>query len=193
MPKEIHQIQPIQEASKESLNRLVEELNIRLFEISKNLPESSTPTYYAKLSDVKDYNVGGGTFTQDAWRTRDLNTQYDPNEIVTLSSNQFTLQAGTYRIKATAPALQVGNTVARLYNISDSSQEILGSVRWTNNAGTYVTSDSFVVGEFTITSAKTFEIQHYCSVTKASNGLGSATNVSGIDSIYTIVEIWQVA
>ena len=54
---------------------------------------------YVKVSDVKAYDVAGGTFTQDAWRTRDINTEdSDPSNICSIGSNQITLEAGTYEI-----------------------------------------------------------------------------------------------
>lgn len=192
MPKEIHQIQPLEDNSVEALNGLIEELNVRLFAISRDLPDSDLP-YYAKLSDVKAYNVNGGTFTAGAWRTRDLNTEYDPNEIVSLSANRFILQAGTYRIQASAPAYRVGRNVSRLYNISDSSEVILGTSGWTGDAGGYATTRSWVVGQFTITAAKTFEIQHQSTSTFATYGFGIGSDISGVNSVFTVVELWKLA
>jgi hypothetical protein len=43
MPKEIQQIQPVKDVSVESLNRLVEELNMRLFAISQMLNNLAIP------------------------------------------------------------------------------------------------------------------------------------------------------
>ena len=52
---------------------------------------------YVKVSDVKAYNAYGGTFTQGAWRTRDINTEdSDASSICSINSNQITLAAGTY-------------------------------------------------------------------------------------------------
>ena len=63
---------------------------------------------YAIIADVKAQNTDGGTFTQDAWRRRDLNTEItDVDGIVSISSNQFTLGAGNYLIKWSCPAKSV--------------------------------------------------------------------------------------
>ena len=147
---------------------------------------------YAKLSDTKAANTAGGTFTNGAWQTRVLNTEdVDVGGIVSLSSNQFTLQAGTYRIRATAPAVAVDRNKARLQNITDASTTILGTSEYTQ-ASTLVSSRSLVEGQFTIASAKTFEIQHRCETTRATNGFGLESNFS-VSEVYTVVEIWKVA
>ncbi len=49
---------------------------------------------YAIIADHKAQNTAGGTFTSGAWRTRDLNTEItDPDGIVSIASDQFTLAA----------------------------------------------------------------------------------------------------
>ena len=75
-----------------------------------DLATSTQPifTSYAIICDQKDSTTDGGDFTTGAWRTRNLNTEIaDPDGIVSISSNQFTLQAGTYLIKWSAPAYDV--------------------------------------------------------------------------------------
>ena len=60
---------------------------------------------YIKLSDVKSAGTAGGTFTSGSWQTRTLNTEdSDTGGNCSLSSNQFTLDAGTYEINARASA-----------------------------------------------------------------------------------------
>lgn len=145
---------------------------------------------YIKLSDVKAANTAGGTFTSGAWRTRDLNTEdTDTGGYCTLSSNQFTLAAGDYIIRATAPARGVNRHKAKLVNISDTSDELIGSTELSIGAsGT--ASVSTIVGLISYTTSKTFEIQHRCETTRATYGFGSETNFA--DEVYTIVELWKV-
>ena len=65
-------------------------------------------TSYAVIVDQKSQNTEAGTFTQDAWQTRDLNTEgSDPDGIVSISSNKFTLAAGNYLIIWSAPCLSL--------------------------------------------------------------------------------------
>lgn len=133
-----------------------------------------------------------GTFTSGAYRTRDLNTeQSDADGIVSISSNQFTLQAGTYMIRASAPAFNCGRHKARLQNITDATTTIYGSSEYVGLAGGAPTR-SQVVGGFTIAAAKAFEIQHRCESSQTGNGFGISANLADPE-IYTIVEIAKVA
>ena len=148
---------------------------------------------YAKLSDTKATTTNGGTFTSGAWQTRTLNTEdSDSGGIVSISSNQFTLQAGTYRIAARAPAYNVGRHKAKLRNTTDSADTIIGTTEFVGTTGGFPQTSSIVAGEFTIASAKTFEIQHYCEASVSGNGFGVAASL-GVPEVYTIVELWKVA
>ena len=150
-------------------------------------------TKYAVINDTKPYNQGGGTFNSGAWRTRILNTEvFDPDNIVSISSNQFTLQAGTYYIRAQAPAYRVDQHHIRLRNITDSTTDGVGSVGMSSSSFASITL-SLLTTRFTISSAKVFEIQHYCSTTHNTYGLGIMHGINGTDSIYTIVEIYKEA
>ena len=153
---------------------------------------------YAVICDQKAQGTGGGTFTLGEWRTRDLNTEItDADGIVSISSNQFTLQAGTYFVQASAPCVKATNNQAALYNVTDSS-----FVQYGTNALAHISyigfSRSFISARFTISSAKAFEIRHFSSHTATTNGFGpsfssgDATNAGGV-AIFTIVEIYKEA
>ena len=81
---------------------------------------------YAVVADANNQgNQNGGDFNSGAWRTRTLDTEItDSDGIVSLSSNQFTLQAGNYFIIAWASALQVNGHQARLRDITNGSTRI---------------------------------------------------------------------
>lgn len=147
---------------------------------------------YIKLSDVQTSGTAGGTFTSGAWQTRTLNTE-DNNvgDHCTLSSNQFTLDIGTYRAQASAPAYDVEQHKLKLYNISDSSDELIGQSCHTDSVND-VFSIASVVGEFIISEAKTFEVQHRCAQTKASTGFGTSTGF-GVSEVFAVIELWKVA
>lgn len=148
-------------------------------------------TYYAKLSDVKSAGTAGGTFNSGAWQTRDLNTKdSDANSIVTLSSNQFTLQAGTYRIRAEARAFQVEIHKIKLRNITDSTDVIIGINAYTRQPYNGENASS-LCGKFTIAGAKTFELQHRSTASFATEGFGVAANF-GVSEVYSVVELWKV-
>jgi len=150
-------------------------------------------TQYAKISETQTSGTNGGTATADGtFKTRVLNTEdNDSGAIVSISSNQFTLQAGTYQIHATAPAFAVNGHKAKLRNITDGSDTIIGSTETTSSVTQVVVTRSSVVGEFTIAGAKAFELQHRFETTKTTNGLGVASSLG--TEVYSVVEIWKVA
>lgn len=144
---------------------------------------------YICLRDEKTSGTNGGTFTSGAWRTRDLNTEaQDTGGNCSLASNQFTLDAGTYRIKAYAPSYQVGSHQTKLRNVTDAADVILGSTE-RNGTGQATTTLSHVDGRFTITAQKTFELQHQCATTGTSTGFGFPASFG--TEVYSTVELWK--
>ena len=137
--------------------------------------------------------MNGGTFTAGAWQTRDLNTELDdPENIVTITSNQFTLQAGTYLIEWSAPANKVDRHSSRLQNITDSTTDSEGTSAYSDASDDIVTT-SIGAGVLTLASAKVFEIQHHCATTRATTGFGVNSNISGQNSVYALVKIHKLA
>lgn len=150
-----------------------------------------TPNQMLHVRDEKAQNTQGGTFTSGAWRTRDLNTS-KVNTITgaSLGSNQITLPAGTYFIEASAPALLVDAHQAKLYNVTDTADVIIGTSEYSGTADS-VGGRSHVIGQFTLSAAKTLELQHRCATTRATNGFGAAGNFT--TEVYSEVKIWRTA
>ncbi|PIY17484.1 hypothetical protein CO112_00865 [Candidatus Dojkabacteria bacterium CG_4_9_14_3_um_filter_150_Dojkabacteria_WS6_41_13] len=148
-------------------------------------------TQYIHIRDQKAQNTNGGGFTLGAWRTRDLNTILsDETGVVTLSSNQITLPAGTYRVNIIAPAVMVSNHQAILKNITDNTTTLVGTSEYNRTGGTYYAQTlSTIKGSFTIASPKVFEVQHMSSGTNAADGFGHAANVT--TEVYTDAEFWK--
>jgi hypothetical protein len=142
----------------------------------------------AHLSESQTTGSASGTFTSGAWRTRTLNTEVDTDGIVTLSANQFTLLAGTYLVIASAPAYKVDAHKAILVNITDTTNQLLGSNEASAAADTTGTR-SWIIGSFTIAATKVFEIQHRAETTAASNGFGKASGLFSVNEDYTNVLI----
>ena len=122
-------------------------------------------------------------------QTRALNT-VATNTIggATLASNQITLPAGTYRVRAQAPCY-VNASKLFLYNVTDAVNQLIGI---STNGITGASSDQAVTytevaGRFTIATAKVFELRQYCSEATAVDGLGAA--VSQGTEVYSTVEI----
>jgi len=145
----------------------------------------------AILSDTKASGTNAGTATSGTDITREINTvDSDADSIVSLSSNQFTLQPGTYKIEASVPAYNVAAHAAWLYNVTDSATPS-GGIGSTEVclAGNYVSNRSFISVVVTIASAKVFEIRHRVSSTQTSNGLGTGGSLSWQSTKYTMVKI----
>lgn len=144
---------------------------------------------YVCLRDVKAAGTHGGTFTQDGWRTRDLNDeQADASGICSLSSNQITLDAGTYRCLISAPCARIGVSKAKLQNITDAVSILLSTPGWIHVSAGGNARD-VIVGRFTLAAQKVLEVQHYCNTTKANYGFGYRSNIG--DEVYTQVEFWR--
>ncbi|QKF94437.1 hypothetical protein QKU48_gp0979 [Fadolivirus algeromassiliense] len=124
------------------------------------------------LRDEKTTGTGGGGFTSGSWQTRTLNTTaYDGGSDVTLSSNQFTCAAGTYRIKASAIGAGCGIHQVRLYNVTGSSVVSYGLVvKPSHSDGT----PSEVECIITPGSSTTYRLEHRCTSTNNTDGMGTA-------------------
>ena len=156
---------------------------------------------YAILEDIKAVNNhGGSNDSSGGWEKRDLTDEIDPSSIVTLSSSQFTLQAGTYLIKWRSPSHNTKEFLSRLYNATDSTSVKVGSSGHSGEATSSTGGDgpdnvdSVGYARVTISGAKAFEIQMATDRTQATTGFGRGANAmggGGESSIFTQVEIWK--
>lgn len=147
---------------------------------------------YMRFQHNESAGTGGGTATSGSWNTRKINTEVlDIPNIASLSSNQITLPAGTYYIRALSSYYYCSYVKTRLYNVTDSA-ELLRSIYSVAPATSHIEAKSHIDGYFTLTGSKALELQYRCSVTYANNGLGYPYNIGG-DEIYAVIEIWKVA
>jgi len=135
-----------------------------------------------------------GTFTSGAFRTRPINVELaDPDGIVTLSNNQFTLQAGTYIIKWSCVAFDVDHHSSRIGHISGSfttGGTEMGTSHYSDD-GDEITNTSMGVSLQVPTNANVYEIQHECTSTQSGNGFGVRTYI-GENTVSSIVEIIKI-
>jgi hypothetical protein len=152
-------------------------------------PSSTIQT--ATFNDTKTAGTAGGTFTNGAWRTRDLNTTQQ-NSITgcSLSSNQITLGAGTYTVSGGAVASQTGPHNTRIYNITGSAVLVTGLTGVCDEFATTQTVSNFG-GTFTLTGSTVIEVQHRASSTFATSGFGKSQ--AWDSNIYTFITITKVA
>ena len=153
---------------------------------------TKTFTSYAIICDEKAADTNGGSFSASTWQTRDLNTEIaDPDSIVSISSNQFTLGAGSYLIEAFATAKECNRHIARIYNATSTSVVAYGMSAHASSGGS-VTDTATVTARVTITGNTAFEIQHWGQSSRSDYGLGFANDASVVNK-YTIVKIFKEA
>lgn len=146
---------------------------------------------YLEYRDEKAAGTDGGGFTSGAWQTRTLNVEaFDTGGYGSLSSNQITLAAGTYEADIICPALRVDSHQAKLRNVTDSSDTLIGTTAYTGNGNTNMTT-SIITGRFTIAASKVFEVQHRAQTTQATTGFGDAANF-GVTEVYTVARFRKV-
>jgi hypothetical protein len=144
---------------------------------------------YVLIQDQKTQGTNGGTATNSSWLKRNLNTIVADtgSNVTSLSSDEFVLKAGTYRVCISVPALECQRHQARLYNVTDSAVLLLGTSEFsqtTNASGTR----SFIVGRITLAAAKTLRVEHIFSAATANTYVrGEAGNFT--TEIYTQVEL----
>ena len=152
-------------------------------------PVGGRGTSLIVVREQQAQNTSGGTFTSGAWRTRTLNVEAsDADNHASLSASQITLDAGTYRLRASAPAFAVGAHQARWQNVSDGTTTLIGTTEFADTSAQAQTR-SIVAGRFTISASKTFELQHQCATTRSSDGFGAAANFG--TECYAEVELWR--
>lgn len=134
----------------------------------------------------------GGTATAGSYLTRVLNTVLT-NTIsgASLASNQITLPAGTYEIDASVPGFICGGFKAKLYNVTDGADLIIGN--FGSASVPYQTGDFCTVrGRFTLAATKALDLRMRCNVTRATDGLGVALGYGDVE-VYADVFIKKIS
>ena len=145
---------------------------------------------YAVIVDSKATATGGGGFTAGAWRTRDLNTELaDPDGIVSISANEFTLGAGSYLISWSCPHHQVTNCETRLYDVTGTAHVQSGSSGYSGSGANTQGRDMGAV-RVTPAASNVYRIEHRCDYSNTTNGFGVSV-AYGETIIFTIVEIFK--
>ena len=152
------------------------------------------PTFsVAVIADEKAYNVSGGA-SSVGFNDRDLNTKvFDPDNIVSISSNQFTLGAGTYIIEFSCPSYKSDENQSQLYDVTNSNVVEIGmSVYATDSYSGHTVSSG--CARVSITGNTTYKLRHYITTAKTVNGLGTAVVAnSANNSRYSVVKITKLA
>ena len=162
-------------------------------------------TSYALLAHTEAGGThGGAVAVANTWFTRKLNTKlFDPQGIVTgPTSNQFTLQAGRYLVRANVNGFATNRTVGRLYSITDAVVSAYGTVGNSrdptiDSGQDAVVTSSLIDAELNLAAAKTFRLEQIADVAGgaqpwASWQLGFGAHLSNPE-IFTTIFIQKVS
>ncbi len=150
----------------------------------------------AVLTDSKTSGTSGGNGVAAAFTVRELNTiAIDPNGLIlALTSNQFTLAAGAYQIRAMAAFRHTGHTRMRIYDVTGSAEAgvdvIIGysvSSEVSNQANTYIDLNLRVQPH----KDNVYRLEYYIS-SAGTNHLGIPTSLASIDEIFAICEVTRL-
>lgn len=145
------------------------------------------------LQEQQTSGTEGGSASAGTTYTRTLNTEVsDASGLCSLSSNQFTLTAGTYELLAFVPSFAVAGSQAFLYDATAAAEVsgTLGANSYTGSNGYTVLS--VIAAVFTAVSGHAYEIRHKVASTYASQGLGVSNYVSRTEA-YTTVMLRRVS
>jgi len=144
---------------------------------------------YLKYSRVLSNNTQGGTCTTGAWRTYPINTEdEDAGGYGSLSADEITLAAGTYKVRITA-CICIDQPYyylrLRLYNVTDGAVSIMGSSLFGSSSCSFP-----IEGVIVLAASKTLRVEYNTGDTTETYGLGKASNF-GNDEVYLVAEFWK--
>jgi hypothetical protein len=133
-------------------------------------------------------NTNGGSAATNTWNLRPLNSlTVDTGGNCSLASNQFTLDAGKYVVRIWSVGNHIEFHKVRLLNVTDSTIDGLGASSYVFGAQDH--SELFTYLD--ISSAKTYQVEHWSQTGQVTYGLGQPVN-NGTDEVYCQVLIQKV-
>ena len=152
---------------------------------------TGNPISVAIIADEKSDSTAGGASSTGSFIKRALNTEIsDPDSIVSLSSDQFTLGAGTYLIQWSAPAYISNQHQTQLYDATAGAPLESGTAEF-NSDTTAVQTRSFGSFVHSPSSSNVYEIRYRVNHAHTTDGLGVAANFS-VNQIFTLVVIFKL-
>lgn len=141
------------------------------------------------------HRVAAGTASGDyagggVWTTRPLTTVIT-NTITgaSLASNQVTLPAGTYKVRARSPMFRVNQNTSRIYDVTNAVTLLEGSSTYSNDL---CDSNSWVEGQFALAGTAAIAHQAAAGATRTGNAFGHSSGYGSYD-IYGEVIIEKIA
>ena len=147
---------------------------------------------YALMEEAIEHGATAHTKTAGNWYKKQLSRiSFDPqNIIVSLSSDQFTLAAGTYVIKWVHLLERCDEGITRLYDVTNSTSKKVSLVGFAQDSGNYAMVISRGITRVTITGNTTYEYQYFVnSANSILKGPISGNNTE--EEIFGQVEVWK--
>ena len=147
---------------------------------------------YALMEEAIEHGATAHTKTSGNWYTKQLSRiSFDPqNIIVSLSSNEFTLAAGTYVIKWVHLLERCDEGITRLYDVTNSTSKKVSLVGFAQDSGNYAMVISRGITRVTITGNTTYKYQYF--VNSANSVIvGPASGNNSEEEIFGQVEVWK--
>ena len=149
---------------------------------------------YALMEEAIEHGATAHTKTAGNWYKKQLSRiSFDPqNIIVSLSSDQFTLAAGTYVIKWVHLLERCDEGITRLYDVTNSTSKKVSLVGFAQDSGNYAMVISRGITRVTISGNTTYEYQYFVN---SANSIivGPASGNNTEEEIFGQVEVWKEA
>jgi hypothetical protein len=143
----------------------------------------------ASFTEYQASGTNGGSSTAGSFIKRTLNTTLT-NSITgcTLTASVIALPAGTYEFTSNSITLNGNQSQNKLRNTTDSTDVLFSTNELQGNGS----ATNPIIGSFTITGTKNFEIQYRVITAKATDGLGADCSFT-TSNCYTSCFIRKVA
>ncbi len=155
-------------------------------------PSAGLYSGYALMEEAIEHGATAHTKTAGNWYTKQLTRiSFDPQSIiVSLSSNDFTLAAGTYVIKWVHFLERCDSGLTRLYDVTNSTSKKVSMCGFAQDSGNYAGINSRGIHRLTISGNTTYRYQYF--VESANSILyGPADSDNTEEEIFGQVEVWK--
>ena len=159
-----------------------------------NLTGTGLYSAYALMEEAIEHGATAHTKTAGNWYTKQLTRiSFDPQSIiVSLSSNEFTLAAGTYVIKWVHLLERCDSGITRLYDVTNSTSKKVSMVGFAQDNGNYAMVYSRGITRVTISGNTTYKYQYFVENNNSIlTGPSSGNNTE--EEIFGQVEVWKEA
>src|SRR5262249_34669367 len=101
---------------------------------------------------------------------------------------------GTYQCHISAPGFRVQTHQIRL-RTSGGANLLFGTIGYTDESTNGSEDRSQIDGQFSLVATTTLRVQHYCTIGRATDGLGYAQSFDWGDAnqyVFAVAEFWKV-